>query len=229
LTIFLIVQKFNLPSKGEPKFLTLKRLLMLDQLLNLITNQGQQHVVQNTEVPNEYNNQVMAEAGSSIFNGLQGLLANGGLTQLLQLFNSGRQSAGGGSNTLALLNSPIVQNIVQSFIGRLTNQYNMSPAAAQNVGNALIPNVLSGLIQRVNDPNDSSVDFNSVMQSLTGGQLNTTNFGDVYNRIGQNSLDRDGDGDVDLQDIIGSVSSAAQTQQAGSGGIMDLISGYLGR
>jgi Bacterial protein of unknown function (DUF937) len=200
---------------------------MLDQLLNLITNQGQQQVVRNPEVPNEYNNQVMAEAGSSIFNGLQGILANGGLSQIMQLFNSGRQGSNSGGNIMALLSSPIVQNIIQSFVARLTNQYRMNPAAAQDVGNNLIPNVLSGLIQKVNDPADASVDMNSVMQSLTGGQLNTTNFDQVYNRFGQGGMDRDGDGDVDLQDIIGSVTNAAQNQQSGSAGIMDMISGYL--
>ncbi len=200
---------------------------MLDQLLSLITNQGQQQVVQNPDVPNEYNNQVMAEAGSSIFNGLQGMLANGGLSQIMRLFSGGQQTNNNPGGIAALLSNPMTQNIIQSFVGRLTNQYNMAPAAAQNVGNSLIPNVLNGLIQKVNDPNESSIDINSVMQSLTGGQLNNTNFGDVYSRFNQGGLDRDGDGDVDLQDIIGSVSNAAQSQQSGSSGIMDLISGYL--
>ena len=202
---------------------------MLDQLLKTLVSQGQQHVVQNPDIPNEYNQQVLGEAGNSIVNGLQGMLANGGLSQIMNLLSGGgssQQNQAGGISSL--LTNPMVQNIIQSFTGRLTQQYNLSPAVAQNVGNSLIPDVLQRFSHQVNDPNDSSVDFNSVIQSLTGGQAGGTNFNDLASRFSNIGGDTDGDGDTDLQDIIASVSGGARTQQAsGSGGIMDMISGLL--
>ncbi|ULT45807.1 hypothetical protein KRR40_22870 [Niabella defluvii] len=39
---------------------------MLEQILELVKQQGQQSVVQNTEVPDEKNNEVMMEAASTI-------------------------------------------------------------------------------------------------------------------------------------------------------------------
>jgi len=202
---------------------------MLDQLLKTLASQGQQHVIQNPEIPNEYNQQVLGEAGNSIFSGLQGMLANGGLSQIMNLLSGGgstQQNQAGGISSL--LTNPIVQNIIQSFTGKLTQQYNLSPAAAQNVGNSLIPDVLQKFSQQVRDPNDSSVDFNSVIQSLTGGQAGGTNFNDLASRFSNMGGDTDGDGDTDLQDIIASVSGGAKSQQqSGGGGIMDMISGLL--
>jgi hypothetical protein len=202
---------------------------MLDQLLKTLVSQGQQHVIQNPEIPNEYNQQVLGEAGNSIFSGLQGMLANGGLSQIMNLLSGGgstQQNQAGGISSL--LTNPMVQNIIQSFTGKLTEQYNLSPAAAQNVGNSLIPDVLQRFSQQVSDPNDSSVDFNSVIQSLTGGQAGGTNFNDLASRFSNMGGDTDGDGDTDLQDIIASVSGGARSQQqSGGGGIMDMISGLL--
>jgi len=172
----------------------------------------------------------VGEAGNSIVSGLQGMLANGGLSQIMGLLSGGgsaQQNQGAG--LAGLLSNPMVQNIVQSFTGRITQQYNINPAAAAQVGNSLIPQVLQNLTQRVNDPADSSIDFNSVIQSLTGGQTGGTNFNDLAARFSSVGGDVDGDGDTDLQDIIASVSGAARTQQqsGGSGGIMDMISGLL--
>ncbi len=42
---------------------------MLEQILELVKQQGQQSVVQNTEVPDEKNNEVMMEAASTITGG----------------------------------------------------------------------------------------------------------------------------------------------------------------
>jgi hypothetical protein len=199
---------------------------MLDQLLKTIVSQGQQQVVENPAIPNELNQQVIGEAGNSIFDGLQGALAGGGLSQIMQLFSGGGQQ-GQGAGLASLLSNPLVQNIVQSFTGKLTNQYNLSPEAATQVGNQLIPDVLSRFGQQVSDPNDSSIDINGVIQSLTGGKAGGFDFGSLASRFASGGMgkDVDGDGDVDLQDIIASVSGAASNARgnSGGGGIMDMI------
>jgi hypothetical protein len=202
---------------------------MLDQLLKTLVSQGQEQVIQNPAIPNEYNQQVLGEAGNSIVSGMQGMLANGGLSQIMGLLSgSGATQQNQGAGLAGLLSNPMVQNIVQSFTGKITQQYNINPAAAAQVGNSLIPQVLQSLTQRVNDPADSSIDFNSVIQSLTGGQAGSTNFNDLASRFSSVGGDVDGDGDADLQDIIASVSGAARNQQQTSGGgIMDMISGLL--
>jgi hypothetical protein len=194
---------------------------MLEQLLNLIKQQGEESVVRNPAIPNEQNNQVLNEAGNSIINGLQGALAGGGLSQVMKLLS------GGGSTSGGILDNPLVQNIMQSFTGKLTNQYNVSPAQAVNVSSSLIPQVLQGLSNKVADANDPSVDINSVMQSLTGGQTSGINFQDLLQKFQGAGGDVDGDGDADLQDIIAKVSGGAKQTASGSGGLMDMMKGLF--
>ena len=195
---------------------------MLDQLLKTLVGQAQGQVIQNPDIPNELNQQVIGEAGQSIFDGLQGALAGGGLSQLMHLFGGGQQGQGGGIGSL--LSNPLVQNIVQSFTGKLTSQYNLSPASASQLGAQLIPDVLAKFSQQVSDPNDKSIDLNGVLQSLTGGQMSGMDFNGLASKFGG---DKDGDGDVDLQDIIASVSGAASQARSapgsGGGGLMDMI------
>lgn len=204
-----------------------KTTTMLEQLLKTLVDQGQQQVVENPAIPNELNQQVIGEAGRSIFEGLQGTLASGGLSQLMGLFTGGGQQGQGGGLS-GLLSNPMVQNIVQSFTGKLTSQFNLNPATAMQVGSQLIPEVLGRFSSQVSDPNDSSIDINSVIQSLTGGQMGQTNFNDLAGRFtGGAGGDVDGDGDVDLQDIIASVSGAAGAQRNAGGGIMDMIGQFM--
>ena len=194
---------------------------MLEQLLDLIKQHGQDSVVQNPAIPNEQNSQVLSEAGNSIMSGLQGALAGGGLSQVMKLFG------GGGSGAGSILDNPLVQNIMQSFTGKLTNQYQLNPAQASQVSSNLIPQVLQGLSGKVADPNDTSLDINGVMQSLTGGQAGGINFQDLMQKFQGAGGDVDGDGDTDLQDIIARVSGGAKQASGSGGGLMDMMKGLL--
>ena len=194
---------------------------MLEQLLDLIKQHGQDSVVQNPAISNEQNSQVLSEAGNSIMSGLQGALAGGGLSQVMKLFG------GGGSGAGSILDNPLVQNIMQSFTGKLTNQYQLNPAQASQVSSNLIPQVLQGLSGKVADSNDTSLDINGVMQSLTGGQTGGINFQDLMQKFQGAGGDVDGDGDTDLQDIIARVSGGAKQASGSGGGLMDMMKGLL--
>ncbi len=173
---------------------------MLDQLISLIQQSGQEQVVNNPAIPNEHNESVMQEAGSSIMNGLQQAVGGGGLGQLMKMF--GQSGSGGGLGSL--MQNPLVQNIVAQFTGKLTNQFNIDPSQASQVSSGLIPQVLQNLAGKVNDPNDSSIDINGMMSSLTGGKANGIDFGGILQKFSAGG-DADGDGDVDLQDIMAKI------------------------
>jgi hypothetical protein len=151
---------------------------MLDQLLNLIQQHGQESVVANPAIPNEHNNEVLGEAGNSIMSGLQQALAGGGLTQVMNMFSQGGSSGGG---IASLLNNPMVQGIISQFTGSLTNRFNVDPSQAAGISQSLIPQVLSNFAGKVADPNDSSLDINGVMQSLTGGNTSGIDFQGLLN------------------------------------------------
>lgn len=192
---------------------------MLDQLMNLLQEKGQQDVVNNPAIPNEHNNEVLGEAGNSIMSGLQQALAGGGLGQIMKMFGQG---GSGGGGIASLMSNPMVLNMIQSFTGKLTNQFNVNPAQAQQVSANLIPDVLSGFAGKVTDPNDTSIDINGVMQSLSGGNAGGIDFQGILSKFQGQGGDADGDGDVDLNDIMAKLGGGGQ-----AGGLMDMVKGFL--
>lgn len=208
---------------------------MLENLFNLIKEQGAEPVINNPAVPNEKNEAVLADATHSVVDGLQGVLAGGGLQNLLSLFGGTGNSNSGSAGSL--LSNPIVSNIISSFTNKLTANHGIAGNQASGIANSLIPSVISSLISKTNDPNNSSFDINSIIGSLTGGATANAgggsgfDFGSLVSKFASGGLDANHDGSVGLDDIISKVTGGAQQQQQqqsqGGGGIMDLIQGFL--
>ena len=214
---------------------------MLEQLFDLVRGAGQKTVVENPEVPNEYNNDVMAEATSTVAGGLKNVMAGGGLENIINLFQGGgQQSSGGGVRNL--LKNPMVTMMIGHLISKLTGKYKMSPASASNVATNLVPEVLDNLIQKTKDPNNSSFTLDKLVASLTGGDDNIPqqdsggfNFQDLIKNFtgNRNNAGNSGNAGFDLQDIIGKVTDRARNNignqsQSGSGtGLFDLIKGFI--
>lgn len=206
---------------------------MLENLFNLVKEQGAETVINNPAIPNEKNDAVLADATHSVADGLQGVLAGGGLQSVLSLFNG--NSAGGTSG--GFLNNPIVSNIINSFKNKLTNNHGIAGDQASGIASSLIPNVISSLVHRTNDPNNSSFDLGGIISSLTGaGGASKNGAGgfDLNGMLGKltgGGLDANGDGKLGLDDVISKITGGAKQQQeeakTGGGGIMDMIKGFL--
>lgn len=210
---------------------------MLEQLFSLIQEESQTEIINNPNIPNEYNNRAVGMATESIFSGLQNVLANGGLQDVLGLF-SGKSQVNG--------TNPVVGGIIQNLIGSLMARFGLSNTAASGIAGNLIPNILGSLIGKTNSPENNGFDINGILGALIGGNSRNGNpveipggsgngidFGKILGAVGGGAgLDRDGDGVVDMQDLIGMVSGAAsnmqKNQQNQGGGIMDILGGLLG-
>lgn len=203
---------------------------MLENLFSLVKEQGFDSVINNPEVPNEQNDAVLASATDSVAGGLQSALAGGGLQNVLSLFGNRDNSGGMGS----MMNNPIVQSIIGNFTNKLTNDHGINSNQAGGIAANLIPGVISNLISKTNNPNDSSFDMNSIIGSLTGGGNtaggNGFDFNGILSKFGGGGLDTDGDGQVELSDIVSKVTGGArqaQTSEGGGGGLMDMIKGFM--
>lgn len=158
---------------------------MLDQLMNIIKQHGQQAVVENNAVPNEHNEAVMQEAGSSIFGGLQQMMSGGNMDQITNLLQGNNSSA--------------VNGLSENFAGNIAQKFGINAETAKNIAGGLIPQVLNSLKNKANDPNDKSIDLQGIIGSLTSGNGGVQN---IINSVGsQFGLDKDKDGDIDLGDI----------------------------
>jgi hypothetical protein len=209
---------------------------MIEQLFSLIQNESQKEIINNPNIPNEQNGLAVGLATESIFGGLQNVLANGGLEQVMGLFGNNQQGV--------QQSNPLVGGIVQNLIGQFMTRLGLSQENASGIASALIPMVLSKLIGNTTSSENNGFDINGLLGSLLGGKSNHGNavelpgrntgidFGGLLSKVTQGGgLDMDGDGDVDLQDIIAATSGAAsnvQRNRQGTGGIMDLVGGLLG-
>ena len=186
---------------------------MLKNLFNLIKEHGTDAVINNPAIPNEQNNAVLADATHSVADGLQGALAGGGLHSILSLFSSGENHSGGNG----LLNNPIVSNIISSFTNKLTSNHGIGADQAGGVANNLIPGVISSLINKTNDPNNSSFDIGSIINSLSGGggaqNCGGFDIASLVSKFTSGGLDANNDGHVGLDDLVSKVTGGAQQQQ----------------
>jgi hypothetical protein len=208
---------------------------MLDQLFNIVKQMGQDTVVSNPDVPNEYNQEVMADATQTIAGGFKNIMAGGGLQNILDLFKGGGGNTSGGSGIGGLLKNPMVTMMIGHFISKLVGKYSMSPSVASNVANKLIPESLSGLIDQTKDPANPNINLDGLIGSLAGKDNDEKENGgsplqDLLEKFtggGGNSTD---DGQFDIQDLIGKFTQRSQNSfqdGGGGGGLMDMIKGFM--
>ena len=201
---------------------------MLEELFNLVKNVAGDTVVNNPEVPNEKNNEVIAEATNTVASGLRNMVAGGGLQNLVSLFKGNNNSQSGNG----LLSNPIVNMMVGHLAGKLMSKYNLGSSQANTVSSNLIPGVISGLVNKTNDPNNAGFSLDGLLNSITGGkaaevasQEQGGSGGGLSDLLGSLS----GGSGGGLMDIVSKLAGGAQEQQQrnGGGGLMDLIKGFI--
>jgi hypothetical protein len=222
---------------------------MLEQLFNLIQQESEHEIISNPVIPNDHNNQAVGLATESIFNGLQGALANGGLKDVLGMFTG---------SSAPSTNNPIVGGIVNNMVGGLMKKFGIDSPAATSIAASLIPKVLASVVGKTNDPTNKNFDINGIIGALTGGSTQQgspvqfpgtqqpqapsgsgVDFGGILKSITSGGLDANNDGKMGLDDIIGMVSKAASgvqqqqpqqqpQQQQSDGGMLHMLKGLIG-
>jgi uncharacterized protein YidB (DUF937 family) len=151
---------------------------MLDNLVNLVREHAGDAIINNPAIPNDRNEEVMADASSSIFSGLKTAAANGNTDAVTSLFQGGAQGA---------VSSPLTRNIQDGFVHNLMQKFGLDQGKASGIAASLIPMVLQKLVHKTNDQNDQSFDLGGILGNLTRG----SGMGDILNKSG-NSGDKDG-------------------------------------
>ena len=101
---------------------------MLEELFNLVKGSAADTVINNPDVPEEHNNEVIAEATNTVASGLRNMVAGGGLQNILSLFGNKE-----GSNSKGLLSNPIVNMMIGHFASKLMSKFNMGGNQANSV------------------------------------------------------------------------------------------------
>ena len=131
---------------------------MLDQLLNLVKENAGDAIINNPDVPNQKNDLAIQTTADSIFDNLKGQVSSGNLGSLMDMFKGGGDAS---SNSL-------VNNISSGVIKDLMAKVGLDNAAATAIVSKLLPLVIGKLKNKTNDPNDSSIDLDSILGALGG-------------------------------------------------------------
>ncbi len=197
---------------------------MLKELFDLIRGNAKETVYDNPDVPNEQNDEVVAEATNTVASGMRNMVAGGGLQSLISLFQ------GGNTNRKGLLQNPIVNMMMGHFASKLMNKFRMNNTQANNVSGHLIPDVLSNLINKTNDPKEKGFSLENLIGSITGRKDQVaaaqSGGGGLSDLISQFTGGGNGSGGGML-DIIKQFAGGAQEQQAKNGNLLDLIRGFM--
>jgi hypothetical protein len=138
---------------------------MLDQLMNIIQSNGQNTIVNNTDVPNEHNNAVMQSAGGSILDTIKGMIANGQGDQVTQL----------GDNP----EHPAARQMQQNFADNIMQKFGIDGGAAKNIAASLIPSVLAQLKGAGAQDGSGGFNLSSISSMLGKTGLDKDGDGDV--------------------------------------------------
>lgn len=178
---------------------------MLEQILSLVQENAKDAVVSNPSVPNDLNGDVINTLMGSLVGGFQQEAQAGNIGGLVSLFANQNATAN------SLTSNPIVSGIVQQTIGALVEKFGLNSNTAGGIVSAVIPTVISAVIGKVNDPNDTNFDLGTLAGSLLGGgnagQGGGLNMGMVSDALADGKLDMN-----DLMRIGGSLMGGGATQ-----------------
>lgn len=191
---------------------------MMETLMNLIRQQAGDAVINNPAIPNNQNETAIQAISSGIFGGLQQQAQGGNLGDLISMVTG----QGSGANVST---NPVTQGVQQNVQQSLMERLGISPQIAMSIATVVVPMVLSKLMNKAQDSNDSSVDGNSILTSVTGNQ------GVDWMGMASSAM---ADGKLDMNDLMRVAGgfmgggNSSKPNQSGGGGLGGMLGGLFG-
>lgn len=183
---------------------------MFDQFLDFVRAESQQAVVANPDIPEEHNEAVIHAAATTVQQGVQQVYQDQGANGVKNMFQQVEQ----GNDK-----HPAVQQMSGNFMDNLAGKFGLSKMVAGGLAATLIPMLLRKMLNRGQNSSVSGFNMGSILGGLLGGgaiggmfggnnsnvnnNTNTRQPGGMLSNLGNSlGLDKDGDGDTDMQDLM---------------------------
>ncbi|WP_234734096.1 DUF937 domain-containing protein [Tellurirhabdus bombi] len=191
---------------------------MLDILMNLVRQNTGGSGLTGSAIPNGQSEDAVKTVSNGILGGLQQQVTSGNLGGLISMF-----TGKGGS----VEQNPVTGQVSNHVGDQLQQRFGISTQQAMSIAAAIVPIVLSKLVHKSNDPQDSSVSTGDIMGNLTGKQ------GVDWASMAGSVM---ADGKLDMNDLtrlagnfMGGGSSSSKEPEKQSGGLGGLLGGMFGR
>jgi hypothetical protein len=129
---------------------------MLENLNQLVKDNVQETIVNNSAVPNEKNEAAISAASGSIIDALKQQLSSGNIGNLVDAFKGGNAEG-----------SAVAQEAASGFTDKLAGM-GINMETAKNIAASVIPSIIGKLVNKTNDPNDSSFNIQDVIAKVSG-------------------------------------------------------------
>src|SRR6185295_18431973 len=103
---------------------------------------------------------------------------------------------GGGSGSHG-----IVDEATDNYAKDLQTNIGLTENDAREAAKQVVPQAMNQLASKTADPSDNSFNIQDIFNKLSDGKTGGMNIQGMLNKFGGGKLDKDGDGDVDLQDL----------------------------
>ena len=181
---------------------------MLDNLMDLVRKYTGTAVNNNAAIPNDKNEAVTEQAGNSIFDTLKNALGSGRISDVMGYFKKGGKD-----------NDDIVNEATSNYAQDLQSKHGLDAAQAVDVAGKVVPPTMNEMAAKTADPNDKGFNIQDIFNKLSGGKTSGFNMEKAMNKFTGGKFDKDGDGDLDLQDL--------KSMFSGGGGIAGKVKGLF--
>jgi hypothetical protein len=143
---------------------------MLENLNQLVKENVQDAIVNNSDVPNEQNEAAISAASGSIVDAIKQHLSSGNLSSLVDAFKGGNAEG-----------SSVAQDATTGFTEKLAGM-GINLESAKNIAASVIPSIVGKFVNKTNDPNDSSFDIQDVISKISGpdGKFQLSDITDLF-------------------------------------------------
>ena len=138
--------------------------VMINEIFNLVEKYAGEVIANNPNVPEAKKDIAVDATTDAVKDGLKGFLNPSNIGALASMLSSNGSASGSNS---------IIDTLKNSVIGALSSKVGLSNSVSSGIAASLIPMLINAVTKKMNDPNDSGFNVESLINAFThndGGQ-----------------------------------------------------------